>query len=411
MRKFRIIIVLCVLLFLASEQYLIQNSVTKPVGQNSEIWKERLLPKKLISKKSQNLPQNLHALGAVLMDGDTGRVLYEKEGDIKRAMASTTKIMTAIYVIENCDLNEIATVSKNAQNQPKVRLGVKQGQHYRVRDLLYALMLESYNDCAVVLAEHVGKTVEKFCDQMTEKARELGCEDTRFQTPNGLDANAHYTTPHDLAQITKYALENKVFSDIVITREYSFSEVDQKSQAVVHNKDGFLDRYKGAIGVKTGYTSNAGYCFVGAIKHNKKYLISAVFGSGWPPNKGFKWEDTIALMKYGENNYQKQAVIRKNTKIGKIEVMHGRKLCVPIMVSKSKRLLLSPKDRVKTKIQIAKRVNAPVKEEQKLGTLSIWINGTCVETLDVLAAEAVKRETFGMVLNHTMKILLLGGNQ
>lgn len=139
-----------------------------------------------------------------LMDGDSGRVLYGKNEDEAMANASTTKILTAILVLEKCSPEDMVTISQNAQNQPKVRLGVKEGEEYKVQDLLYAMLLESYNDCAVALAEHVSGSVEAFADLMNEKALELGCKDTEFVTPNGIDSGNHHTTATDLCRIMRY---------------------------------------------------------------------------------------------------------------------------------------------------------------------------------------------------------------
>lgn len=351
----------------------------------------------------------LYAAEALLMDGDTGRVLYEKEGYTRHAMASTTKIMTAIYVIENCSLDDVAVVSKYASQQPKVRLGVTEGEQYQVRDLLYALMLESYNDCAVVLAEHVSGTVEAFCKEMTQKAKELGCEDTSFQTPNGLDGEQHYTTPYDLAKITKYALENETFSDIVRTREYHFSEWQGKRQVSVYNKDGFLTRHEGAIGVKTGYTSKAGYCFVGAIKHRGYYLISVVLGSGWPPHKTYKWADTMALMAYGEKNYKNCRLTAENVSIGTIPVEHGKEQQVSICLEEGREMLLSAKDQVETKLLLYEQPQAPLPKESRIGTLAVYVNGQCYEVLELKTKEEIEKEGMDAVLMRIVQKYSLGG--
>ena len=155
-------------------------------------------------------PEELYAQSAVLMDADSGRVLFEKNGMEQRPMASTTKILTCILVLEKAGLGETAEVSRNAASQPKVHLGVRAGEKYYVQDLLYSLMLESHNDAAVILAEHVGGSLEGFAALMNEKAKEIGCADSHFITPNGLDAEdeegAHSTTAADLAKIMRYCI-------------------------------------------------------------------------------------------------------------------------------------------------------------------------------------------------------------
>ena len=160
-------------------------------------------------------PDNLYALSAVLMDADSGRVLYEKEGETPRPMASTTKVMTCILALENAPGDDYVSVSANAAAQPDVQLNIQEGEQYYLEDLLYSLMLKSHNDSAVAIAEHIGGSVEGFAEMMNQKAKELGCTDTHFITPNGLDAEdgggVHHTTARDLALIMRYAIKNEAF--------------------------------------------------------------------------------------------------------------------------------------------------------------------------------------------------------
>ncbi|MBQ5708908.1 MAG: D-alanyl-D-alanine carboxypeptidase, partial [Anaerotignum sp.] len=207
------------------------------------------------------------AKGAALIDGKTGRLLWGRNAEEPMAMASTTKIMTAILVLENCEMDEIVTISKNASHQPKVHMGLVEGEQWKVGDLLSAMMLRSYNDAAVALAEHISGSAEKFCMKMTEKAKEIGAEDTIFGTPNGLDSHLtdeeHHSTAYDMALITAYALQNENFRKIIAQPEITIEDMAGKRTCHVTNTDRFLKEYDGAIGVKTGYTNKAGHCFVG----------------------------------------------------------------------------------------------------------------------------------------------------
>ena len=166
-------------------------------------------------------PTELHALSAVLMDGDSGRVLYEKEGETPLANASTTKVLTCIVALESSPGDDYVQVSQKAASQPEVKLGLQKGEQYYLEDLLYSLLLQSHNDSAVAIAEHIGGSVKKFSDMMNSKAREIGCTDTHFITPNGLDAEdsggTHHTTASDLALIMRYAIKNKIFLQIAQT--------------------------------------------------------------------------------------------------------------------------------------------------------------------------------------------------
>lgn len=282
----------------------------------------------------------LFASAAVLMDAESGRVLYGKNADIVMPMASTTKIMTCILVLENVSQDEALTVSSYAASMPKVKLYIKKGEQYTVRDLLYSLMLESHNDSAVALAEHVGKkylprelqekdtseyTVEEsnkavaaFADLMNEKARDLGCENTWFITPNGLDATEtlmledgstiqkeHGTTAAELARIMSYCImespNREDFLEITRTRSYSFSCNGRGYSCNNHNA--FLDMMDGALTGKTGFTNKAGYCYVGALERDGRTFVVALLACGWPNNKSYKWSDTKQLMQYGIDNY------------------------------------------------------------------------------------------------------------
>lgn len=284
---------------------------------------------------------SLYAAAAVLMDAESGRVLYEKSGSDVMAMASTTKIMTCITVLENGNLDDVTEISAYAASMPKVRLSMQQGEQYIVRDLLYSLMLESHNDSAVALAEYIGKsflseelkqksiskfTVEEskqavaaFAALMNQKARDIGCEDTWFITPNGLDATEtitldggetlvkeHGTTAVELALIMAYCIgqspKKEEFLSITRTSNYSFSSIGGRSFSCT-NHNAFLSMMEGALSGKTGFTSKAGYCYVGALERDGKTFVVALLACGWPNHKTYKWSDTRELMEYGLKNY------------------------------------------------------------------------------------------------------------
>lgn len=283
---------------------------------------------------------SLYATAAVLMDGDTGRVLYGKNADTPMAMASTTKILTCILVLENASLDDTLEVSAYAAGMPKVKLYLKEGEQYTVRDLLYSLMLESHNDSAVALAEHVGKrlleqpladkpageytleesgkAVAAFARLMNEKAVELGCRDSWFITPNGLDATQeftlqdgtvirkeHCTTAAELARIMSYCIgespQKDAFLEITRTGNYSFYANGRSFSCTNHNT--FLNMMNGALSGKTGFTNKAGYCYVGALERDGRTFVVALLACGWPNHKTWKWSDTRELMEYGLGNY------------------------------------------------------------------------------------------------------------
>ena len=209
----------------------------------------------------------LYAKAAVLMDGDTGRVLYGKAPDEVLPMASTTKIMTLILALEYGNPDDVLTVSSYAAKMPDVKLGLRAGENYRLSDLLYSMMLESHNDSACAVAERVGGSVQEFATMMNQKAAEIGLTSTYFITPNGLDAEdaggVHHTTARELAQLMRYCVtqseQKEAFQAICQTRQYTFTSCDGTRQFTVYNKNALLDQMDGVLAGKTGFTGNAGY--------------------------------------------------------------------------------------------------------------------------------------------------------
>ncbi len=334
---------------------------------------------------------NLNARASLLLDGDNNRVLYEENGYKKMAMASTTKIMTCIVALENADLSGVVTVSSYAAGMPDVQLGLKKGEKYYLKDLLYSLMLESHNDSAVAIAEYVGGSVEGFATMMTDKARTLGCVDTNFITPNGLDAEGHYTTARDLAVIASYAITNKQFIEITNTSAYSFKEIQKGRGFTVTNKNRFLYMMEGAIGIKTGFTGNAGYCFVGAIKRLDKTLISVVLGCGWPPNKSLKWHDTKELMNYGIENYEKRQIFEDVT-LDPVFVKDGQQKFEILQLKKDDlNILLRKDEKVKVVYDIPDTLQAPVKAKSVIGKATYYIGDTVYTELPIYATEDIAK--------------------
>lgn len=340
----------------------------------------------------------LHARSALLMDAASGRVLYEENGYDVMPMASTTKIMTCILALESGRLEEYVTVSANADGQPKVRLGLKEGERYKLKDLLYSLMLESHNDTAVAIAEFLGGSVEDFADMMNAKAENLGCENTFFITPNGLDASengkVHSSTAYDMALITSYALENEMFRQIIATRQYSFLEESGMKQYTVYNKDAFLDMYEGALGVKTGFTNDAGYCFVGAVEQGDARFISVVLACGWPPNKTWKWADTKMLMNYGTQNFFYETFIGEND-YGKLPVENGVEEYVDLNIKREEiGLLLKESEEIKIEFELDKMLTAPVEKGQIVGMEKYVLGDVVLAEFPICTTEKVEEITF-----------------
>ncbi|MBQ1190243.1 MAG: D-alanyl-D-alanine carboxypeptidase, partial [Lachnospiraceae bacterium] len=217
----------------------------------------------------------LFAQSAALIDGETGRVLFGKQEDTVLPMASTTKIMTCILALENASPDDVVNVSDYAASMPDVQLHIRKGETYRMEDLLYSLMLESHNDTAAAIAEHVGGSVESFADLMNQKARDIGCTNTYFVTPNGLDGTdqktgrLHATTAEELAQIMRYCIsqspKKEEFLKITRAPSHTFSDLERTRSFSCINHNALLTTMEGALSGKTGFTNGAGYCYVGAV--------------------------------------------------------------------------------------------------------------------------------------------------
>lgn len=342
---------------------------------------------------------NLNAKAAVIMDAESGKILYGKSQDHKMPNASTTKILTCLYILEHCDIDRMATVSQNAVTQPKVRLGVRKGETYKVKDLLYGLMLESYNDCAVVLAEHVAGSVEKFEKKVNQMAGKIGASHTYFVTPNGLDGTdkngRHETTAYDLSKIMARCIKNKKFLEITQTKQYTFMDGSKKRTFTCNNHNALLSTMQGAISGKTGYTSKAGYCYVGAVRQNNMTMTFAVLASGWPPHKTYKWTDVKKLVQYVTDHYEKREIIADTSKIKEIEVVDGLKEKVLLKTGNPKATFLIKKtDQIKIESILPSSIDAPVKKGQKVGEIKYLINGKSQKNIPVYAKQNIKQKDY-----------------
>jgi len=366
-----------------------ENDQVGPVTDDKELY----IPKDL----------KLHALSSVLLDADNNRVLYGKNSDHRMPMASTTKIMTCIVALENADLNSIITFSSYAAGMPDVQLNAKKGDQFYLRDLLYSLMLESHNDVAVAIAENIGGSVEGFASMMNDKAKALGCLDTNFVTPNGLDAKDHYTTARDLAVIASYAIKNEKFIAITNTSSHNFKEIKKGREYSVTNKNKFLYMMEGAIGVKTGFTNDAGYCFVGAVKEDNKTLISVVLGCGWPPNKSLKWSDTKQLMTYGVDNFDEKQIFQ-DIDFDPVFVKDGQQRYAYLNIKGDLSLLLGKNEKVNIVYDIPNSLTAPIKAESVVGKASYYIGDQLYRDIPIYTTQNISQIDFKFCLNKLLRL-------
>lgn len=379
-------------------------------------------------QQNQKDELGLYAQSAVLMDAKTGRILYGKNEGVARPMASTTKIMTCIIALEYGNLSDTVTASQNAAAQPKVHLGVYKGQTFRLEDLLYSLMLESHNDAAVMIAEHVGGSVEGFAVLMNQKARDLGCGDTYFITPNGLDASKeengqmkeHSTTAADLARIMNYCIgtspKKDEFLKITGTQSYYFTDQEGKRSYSCQNHNALLTMMSGVFSGKTGFTGGAGYSYVGALEDGEREFTIALLGCGWPPHKTYKWSDARKLFGYGKEHYQYREVYQEKT-LPEIPVENGVPLSGnlgdPVMVhadlnlkdeEKSLKLLMAEDEEVTVSEELPDRLKAPLRKGQTVGTVTYRLQGETVKTFPVYLTEDVEKITFRWCIDRVIQL-------
>ena len=357
---------------------------------------------------------NLNAQSAVLMDASTGRVLYGKEEDLIRPMASTTKIMTCILALERCDPDDEVVVSSYAASQPKVHLGAASGRRFRLGDILHSLMLESHNDSAVMVAEHVAGSTKEFAALMNEKARDIGCEHTWFITPNGLDAQEtgdggevrlHSTTARDLAAIMSYCAwqspKSREFLAITQAQNYYFTDLDGKGNYSCVNHNALLTMMDGVVSGKTGFTGGAGYCYVGALEDNGRKYVIALLGCGWPPHKTYKWNDARKLFTYGLQNYEnrpagetpKLPTVLVDGGIPADGIGHEARIGLTTAEEEGQifQALMKEGERIETQIRIPSKLAAPVKAGQQVGEIVYALEGVQVHSRPVYAAKTVEQ--------------------
>lgn len=353
----------------------------------------------------------LYSKYSVLIDSDSGRILSGSNETTAVSMASTTKIMTLIIALENCDKNFVATTSAYAASMPDVQLNSITGEQFVLDDLYYSLMLESHNDSAVIIAENVAyyllcknpalrsetpfisnynydssflseidreqseKLVYIFTDLMNEKADDILLFDTYYITPNGLDAeddySFHHTTAYDLAKTMAYCINNDEFLRITQTVSKTFSDTTGKHTYQLNNKNRLLNPENGVISGKTGFTNKAGYCYVCAYKENDRTLCIALLACGWPPNKNYKWSDANYLIALGKK-YNKQKYFNCEYTFY-IPVSKGKYSFCELIPDSAVEFLACDDDSVNIQIDIPETLTAPVNSAQIYGTINIYV--------------------------------------
>lgn len=326
---------------------------------------------------------DVNSRACVVIDRKTNSVLFGKNENTKKKMASTTKIMTATIIIEKCNLSDTIEISKKAAGTGGSRLGLKTGDKITILDLLYGLMLRSGNDAAVALAEYAGEDINGFAELMNAKALELGLTNTHFETPHGLDSNEHYTTAYELAILSNYALNNPTFAKIVGTKNYTIT-IDGSPKAL-SNTNELLGNMEGVYGIKTGFTNGANRCLVTACKRNNIDIICVVLGAD---TKKFRTIDSIKLINYVFNNfvvYDLESFVNKNFENWKKDNLNtfiiNKGLSQDVLLN-IENLYISKvpirKDLINSfemKVECQKYFKAPVKGNSSIGNIVISNSG------------------------------------
>ena len=404
--KLKVINILVILIILFNSCIVFADLKDDKEQINIRVIKEELVE----TAKTLNNEPKLNSRVALVYDRSSGRVLYEKNGNKQTPMASTTKIMTAIVVMENSNLSDIVTIDSKSAGTGGSRLGLKKNDKITVNDLLYGLMLRSGNDSAVALAIHIGGSIEGFAEMMNQKAKELKLINTHFVVPHGLDKEGHYTTAYELAKIADYALKIDKIKEIVSTKTCTIS-INNKPK-IITNTNELLGSVNGVYGVKTGFTNGAGRCLVSSCKRNNLDIITVVIGAD---TKKYRTADSIKLIEYTYKNHKmidiKNKIKEQFSTWQKINqqrfiINKGEKSTIDLKMQEINYDKIAIKntqvDNIHIEINVVYNLEAPVGENQIIGNMKIMLGNEVIEVLDIYSKETIEKKN---VKNYFMEFL------
>ena len=405
------LLIILVIFILFISNTIIVNGVENIIGNNvsgsNEILSEEdelvdlgEIQKEIIETSVEPDEISLDSRIALIYDRASGRILYEKNGNKQTPMASTTKIMTAIVVLENANLTDVVTISSKAAGIGGSRLGLKKNDKITVNDLLYGLMLRSGNDAAIALAIHVGGSVEGFAEMMNNKAKELGLVNSHFIVPHGLDNDGHYTTAYELAKMADYALNIDKFKEIVSTKNTTIY-INGYAKAI-NNTNQLLGSVSGVYGVKTGFTNGAGRCLVTACKRDDLDVITVIIGANTTKQRT---SDTIKLIQYAYNNFEivniKEIINNKfeqwrEINEGRIYVNKGIKNQLELYLEEMEFETMAVEkenvDKIDIEVNSIFYLEAPVAKHQIIGNLQVIVNNEKIDILNIYAIEEIRKK-------------------
>ena len=349
-------------------------------------------------KNNKEIEPQISSPIALIYDRASGKIMYEKNGNKQTPMASTTKIMTAIVVLENANLKDVVTIDSKAAGVGGSRLGLKKNDKITVNDLLYGLLLRSGNDAAVALANYVGGSIEGFAEMMNNKAKELGLVNSHFIVPHGLDNDGHYTTAYELAKMADYALKIDKFKEIVSTKSITIN-INGYPKAI-NNTNQLLGSIAGVYGVKTGFTNGAGRCLVSACERGDLDIITVIIGAD---TTNQRTADTIKLINYAYNNFEivniKEIIENKfymweEINRGRIYVNKGVEKEVELLLEELpyEKMAVKKEENIEIEVDSLFYLEAPVETNQIIGNVEVKRAGEVIEILDITAHKEIRKK-------------------
>lgn len=389
------------------------NTITNEINQTNDINETNL---NLTDYNPDNISTSAEA--AILMDAKTGKILYSKNANTRLYPASTTKLMTAILTLENCNLNDVVTVSHNAVYSVPVgysHANLVEGEELTVEQLLNVLLIPSANDAAVALAEHVAGSVEEFATLMNNKAKELGCLNTHFVNPNGVHDDNHYSTAYDMALIGRYAMKFSDILRIAKVTQYSLPSTNKYDgdERIFNTTNNLINPnakyyYQYATGLKTGYTDKSGSCIVSSATKNNVQLLATVMGC---ESSDDREKDCINLFDYGFENYSYQNLIESNELIDTVQVNGATTETENLSIYTKDDINILIKNSIDVEslernVEINDNLIAPISKDAVVGTVSYTIDGETYST-ELIAGSDVQASDFELIIFRTLLILLI----
>ncbi|MHB0979355.1 MAG: D-alanyl-D-alanine carboxypeptidase family protein [Thermoleophilia bacterium] len=372
-------------------------TTTTTSAQQQQVSSEVLPPALAANTVTTVAPPVIGGAGAILINMDDGRVLFEKNVDARHSIASTTKIMTGILALETIAPDRVITASQKAANAGESEIWLEPGEQLAARDLFKALMVRSANDAAVALAESSAGSVEAFVQAMNAKATELGLTNTHFANPHGLEAKEHYSSARDLATLARYAMQNEEFRKLVATEKVKIPWPGREYDRVLENRNSLIGSVPFVTGIKTGYTGKAGFCLVGSGSRDGVSLVSVILGE---VNKDAVNTDTVALLEYGFSLYRQVSLMEKGVPVAQLDVPYhfGEKLTL----STDRKLVRTvfATDPITKTVTVQEQLTLPVAEGSPLGKVTFEVAGAVAGEVDLVAERSIETPTLQVKLRY-----------